>query len=569
MDYMNLYEIWCEKVSEKELSDELASVKGNVSEIEDRFYRDLEFGTAGLRGTLGAGTNRMNVYTVCRSTQGLADYLNKHYSEASVAIAYDSRINGSLFAEQSAQVLAANGIKAYVYKELMPTPALSYAVRELGCKAGINVTASHNPAKYNGYKAYDHTGCQITAEMAQEVTANIANTDMFTGAKKISFEQGVAEGKIEYIDDSLVEKFINRVLEEQINPGVCKDAGLRLAYTPLNGAGRRSVLATLDAMGITDIHIVKEQEMPDGNFPTCPYPNPEIVEALKLGLELVCKVDADLLLATDPDCDRVAAAVMVNGEPRILTGNEMGLLIMDYIARSKIANGTMPPQPVVVKSIVSSPMAEVIAKEHGMTVVNVLTGFKYIGDFIATLEEQGKEENFLLGFEESCGYLPGGYVRDKDAVAGSMLICEMAAWYKAQNMHLGEAMDALYEKFGYYLAHVDSYTFEGSDGMHKMNDILASLREKPFVDIASSAVVTYNDYKTSSSVTAGVETVIDLPSANVLEYVLDDGSSVIVRPSGTEPKLKIYYSVKADSKQASLDRLAVLKEVLEETLGLK
>ncbi len=569
LNYMELYDLWSkQQLEDSALTAELQSINGNEKEIEDRFYCDLTFGTAGLRGVLGVGNNRMNIYTIRRSTQGLAQYLNKVYKNATVAIAYDSRINGELFAKESASVLAANGIKSFLYSELMPTPALSYAVRELKCSGGINVTASHNPAKYNGYKVYDETGCQITAQMADEVMSNILTLDIFAGAKYMPFDEAVSKGLVEYISEEVVQKFINRVLEEQINPNICKDAGLKLVFTPLNGAGRRCVLTALDKMGIKDITVVKEQEMPDGNFPTCPYPNPEITEALQLGLNLVEELQADLLLATDPDCDRVGTAVIENGKPRLISGNEMGVLLLDYIARSKIAAGNMPKDPVCVKSLVSTTMADAVAKEYGIQMVNVLTGFKYIGDFIAGLEKQGKEDSFLLGFEESYGYLSGGYVRDKDAVNGSALICEMAAWYKAQGKHLGQALDELYAKFGHYLNIVDSYTFEGSDGMAKMASILDNLRATPPTKLADFAVTGSLDYKTHVSVIDSTTTTIDLPSANVLEYRLSDGSSVIVRPSGTEPKLKLYYSVTAPTKEQTAKVQKQLNEAICTLLGL-
>ncbi|MEG2087348.1 MAG: phospho-sugar mutase [Angelakisella sp.] len=560
MSYHDLYNRWKQQPLEDEsLTRELASIVGNDSEIEDRFYKELEFGTAGLRGVLGAGTNRMNIYTVRRATQGLADYLTSTVKEPSAAIAYDSRNNSELFARESAAVLAANGVKAYLYRELMPTPALSYAVRELGCDSGINVTASHNPAKYNGYKAYDGTGCQISGEVADAVMANILKTDIFDGVRHLPFEQGLAEGSIVYIEEALVQRFLNRVLQEQVNPGICKTAGLRLVYTPLNGAGRRCVLTVLERMGVSQVTVVPEQEFPDGNFPTCPYPNPEITEALALGLKLAEQQKADLLLATDPDCDRVGAAVLENGKPRLISGNEMGVLLLDYIARSKKANGTLPKNPVVVKSLVSTTMTEAVAAAHGVEVRSVLTGFKYIGEQIALLEQAGEEQRFLLGFEESYGYLSGGYVRDKDAVDGSMLICEMAAWYKAQGKHLGQALDEMYQKYGRYLNKVDSYTFEGSDGMTRMNSILQGLRNAPPAGFAGISVDASTDYMTS---------VRGLPPANVLEYGLSGVGSVIVRPSGTEPKLKIYYSLRGQS----LDEVTLLqgriKAAVEQLLGL-
>ncbi|WP_071431073.1 phospho-sugar mutase [Angelakisella massiliensis] len=569
MEIMQQYENWSSRALEDPaLNKELAEIQGKPEEIKDRFYCDLEFGTAGLRGVLGAGTNRMNIYTVRRATQGLADYLLTVKKTPSVAIAYDSRINSTLFAQESAAVLAANGVKAYIYRELMPTPALSYAVRELHCDAGINITASHNPSKYNGYKAYDETGCQITGEIASAVMSNILKTDIFDGVRHVPFQQGLDSGMIQYIDEELVQRYIGRVLEEQVNPGLCKDAGLKLVYTPLNGAGRRCVLTALERIGITDVTVVKEQEMPDGNFPTCPYPNPEILQAMQLGLDLVEKLGADLLLATDPDCDRVGTAVLQDGKPRLITGNEMGVLLMDYIARSRIANGTMPKNPVVVKSIVSTTMTEAVAKEYGIEVRAVLTGFKYIGEQIMRLEQAGEEDRFLLGFEESYGYLSGGYVRDKDAVDGSLLICEMAAWYKKQGKHLGQALDEMYAKYGRYLNKVDSYTFEGSDGMAKMSGILETLRAGHPTQIAGIPVSYTADYRTSRRVENGVETQIDLPSANVLEYGLGEAGSLIVRPSGTEPKLKLYYSLKAATLEEAQDLLAKVKAAAEELLGL-
>lgn len=569
MDYQELYQRWsATKLEDESLVSELAAIRGNDKEIEDRFYRDLEFGTGGLRGVLGAGTNRMNIYTVRRATQGLAAYLVSAFKSPSVAVAYDSRINSERFAKESAAVFAANGVTAYLYRELMPTPALSYAVRELGCAGGINVTASHNPAKYNGYKAYDQTGCQVTGEVADAVMKNILETDLFTGVRHIAFEDGIKDGSIRYIDEALVQRFISRVLEEQVNPGICKKAGLRLVYTPLNGAGRRCVLTVLEKMGVTDVTVVKEQEFPDGNFPTCPFPNPEIVEALALGLKLVEEKQADLLLATDPDCDRVGAAVMENGKVRLISGNEMGVLLIDYIARSRVAAGTMPKNPIVVKSLVSTTMAEAVAADYGIEVRSVLTGFKYIGEQLALLEKAGEADRFLLGFEESYGYLSGGYVRDKDAVDGAMLVCEMAAWYKTQGKHLGQALDAMYAKYGRFLNIVDSYTFEGSDGMAKMEGMLEALRVSVPQGIAGFPVSYIVDYKTACRTQNGAVTPTGLPSANVLEYGLGDVGSVIVRPSGTEPKLKVYYSLRGDDLAAVTALQSKVKAAVEVLLGL-
>ncbi len=564
MEIKKEYRRWMDqKLEDEALAKELREIEGQEAEISDRFYTDLEFGTAGLRGVLGAGTNRMNIYTVRRATQAYADVLKARFDHPTAAVAYDSRINSELFARETARVFAANGIQTWLYGELMPTPALSYAVRELGCAAGINITASHNPSKYNGYKAYDENGCQITGETASAVMARIGETDLFTGVKLADYDEAVAAGMIRIIQEELIQKFLNRVLEEQINPGLCKDAGLKLVYTPLNGAGRRSVLTVLGRMGITDITVVPEQEMPDGNFPTCPYPNPEILEAMQKGLDLAEKLGADLLLATDPDCDRVGTAVLQNGSPRLITGNEMGCLLIDYIARSKKKNGAMPDRPVVVKSIVTTSMADAICQEYGIEVRNVLTGFKYIGEQIAKLEEAGEADRYLLGFEESYGYLSGGYVRDKDAVDGSMLICEMAAWYRSQGKNLGEALDEMYAKFGRYLNQVDSYTFPGADGMAKMSGIMESLRKAPPKAIAGAAVTAVTDYKTACPDVGGVK----MPPANVLSYTLGE-DSVIVRPSGTEPKLKVYYMVKAADLPAAQAKKAALQADIEKILGI-
>ncbi len=567
MDYKEIYKLWQEKLDgEDALSCELREISGDEKAIEDRFYRELEFGTAGLRGVLGAGTNRMNIYTVGKATQGMAEYLNTISKEPKIAIAYDSRINSTLFAEYSASVMAANGIKVYLYKELMPTPALSYAVRELQCDGGINITASHNPAEYNGYKVYDETGCQITGEVADAITKNINNIDIFEDVKVLDFNKGLESGIIEYISEEIINNFIDDVLKYNINKEVCKNSDLKLVYTPLNGAGRRCVTEMLAKLGINDVTIVKEQEMPDGNFPTCPYPNPEIVEALQLGLKLTEEIGADLLLATDPDCDRVGAAVLSNGKPRLISGNEMGVLMIDYISTMKEQNGTMPKNPVIIKSIVSTTMADAVALAHNIKIQTVLTGFKYIGEAITALTKENRENDFLLGFEESYGYLSGSHVRDKDAVNGSMLIVEMAAYYKQKGMNLGDALDALYEKYGKYLNKVDSYTFKGSDGMLKMKDIMQSLRDNPPTQIAEYNVSYKADYKIQEKMTGETKEKINLPSANVLEYGLGEIGSVIVRPSGTEPKLKIYYSVKGTNDEAVLKIYTELKDSIEKII---
>ncbi|MDO4458591.1 MAG: phospho-sugar mutase [Clostridia bacterium] len=567
---MTEYERWlAQELDDKDLTEELNAINGQPEEINDRFYRDLEFGTAGLRGVIGAGTNRMNVYTVRKATQGLANYLNKHNPEGkplSVAIAYDSRNKGVLFSEESAAVLAAAGIKAYIYPELMPTPALSFAVRHLGCDAGINVTASHNPAKYNGYKAYGPDGCQITAAMADGITEEMGALDIFADVKKVDFKEAVAAGTIEYIGEDTVTAFLDAVQAESILGG---DAGnLKIVYTPLNGAGKRCVLAILDRIGVKDVTIVPEQAEPDGNFPTCPYPNPEIREALQKGIELCEKVNPDLLLATDPDCDRVGVAVNQNGEYVLLTGNEVGILLLNFIAKFRTEQGTMPPAPVAVSTIVSTDMIDGIAADYGVTIRRCLTGFKYIGDIIAELEAEGRESSFLLGFEESYGYLSGGYVRDKDAVDGSMLICEMTAYYKRNGMTLVDAMNDLYEKYGYFKNATITRAFEGESGMIKMAEIMSTLRENAPAEIAGFKVVGTSDYQLSVRTDGAEKSEINLPKSNVLEYRLENGSKFIVRPSGTEPKIKVYMSGKGATRAESEDMVAKMTAAADGVLGI-
>ncbi len=566
---MSEYERWlAQELDDKDLTEELEAIKGQPEEINDRFYRDLEFGTAGLRGVIGAGTNRMNVYTVRKATQGLANYLNKHNTEGkplSVAIAYDSRIKGVLFSEESAAVLAAAGIKAYIYPELMPTPALSFAVRHLGCDAGINVTASHNPAKYNGYKAYGPDGCQITAAMADGITEEMNNIDIFADVKKVDFKDAVKAGTVEYIGEETVNAFLDAVQAESILGG---DAGnLKVVYTPLNGAGKKCVLAILDRIGVKDVTIVPEQAEPDGNFPTCPYPNPEIREALQKGIELCEKVNPDLLLATDPDSDRVGVAVNQNGEYILLTGNEVGILLLNFIAKFRTEQGTMPKDPVAVSTIVSTDMIDDVAKDYGVTIRRCLTGFKYIGDIIAELESEGKEGSFLLGFEESYGYLSGGYVRDKDAVDGSMLICEMTSYYKRNGMTLVDAINDLYEKYGYYKNSTITRAFEGESGMIKMAEIMENLRNNAPKEIAGYKVVGTSDYKLSVRTDGDEKSEIKLPKSNVLEYRLENGSKFIVRPSGTEPKIKVYMSGKGATKAESEDMVAKMTAAADGVLG--
>ena len=534
--YQEEYARWCAaNLDDPDLAPELASIAGDEEAIKERFVVALKFGTAGLRGVIGAGTNRMNVYVVRQATQGLANWVKTQGGSQTVAISYDSRIKSDVFAKAAAEVLAANGVKVRIYKALMPVPALSFATRYYKCNAGIMVTASHNPAKYNGYKAYGPDGCQMTDEAADVVYAEIQKTDVLTGAKTMTFEEGMAAGLIQYVEDDCCEALYQAIESRSVRPGLCATAGLKLVYSPLNGSGLVPVTRILKDLGITDVTIVPEQKDPDGNFPTCPYPNPEIFEALRLGLELAEKSGADLMLATDPDADRVGIAVRCkDGSYELLSGNEVGVLLLDYICAGRIEKGTMPANPVMVKSIVSTPLADKVAAHYGVECRNVLTGFKWIGDQIAKLEAAGEVERFIFGFEESYGYLAGSYVRDKDAIIGSMLICEMAAYYRSIGSSIKEELERIYREYGRYLNKVDSFEFEGLSGMDKMAKIMADLRADHLTEIAGYKVEKVTDYKKPEET--------GLPAANVLIYSLEGGASVIVRPSGTEPKIKAYYT---------------------------
>ena len=534
--YQEEYARWCAaNLDDPDLAPELASIVGDEEAIKERFAVALKFGTAGLRGVIGAGTNRMNVYVVRQATQGLANWVKTQGGSQTVAISYDSRIKSDVFAKAAAEVLAANGVKVRIYKALMPVPALSFATRYYKCNAGIMVTASHNPAKYNGYKAYGPDGCQMTDEAADVVYAEIQKTDVLTGAKTMTFEEGMAAGLIQYVEDDCCEALYQAIESRSVRPGLCATAGLKLVYSPLNGSGLVPVTRILKDLGITDVTIVPEQKNPDGNFPTCPYPNPEIFEALRLGLELAEKSGADLMLATDPDADRVGIAVRCkDGSYELLSGNEVGVLLLDYICAGRIEKGTMPKNPVMVKSIVSTPLADKVAAHYGVECRNVLTGFKWIGDQIAKLEAAGDVERFIFGFEESYGYLAGSYVRDKDAIIGSMLICEMAAYYRSIGSSIKEELERIYSQYGRYLNKVDSFEFEGLSGMDKMAKIMANLRADHLTEIAGYKVEKVTDYKKPEET--------GLPAANVLIYALEGGASVIVRPSGTEPKIKAYYT---------------------------
>jgi len=554
MDINALYNEWLEKATgDPDLTTELESIKGKDDEILDRFYRSLEFGTAGLRGVIGAGTNRMNIYTVGRATQGLSDFLNKNYENPSIAIGYDSRIKSDYFSREAASILAANGIKVYIYEELEPTPCLSFAIRHFHTSSGIILTASHNPAKYNGYKCYNPKGYQMTDEEAAETYEFIQKVDYFTGIRKTDFDEAVKSGMIEFIGQEVIDVFLDEVQKQCINPEIVKQADLKVIYTPLNGTGNKPVRAILDRIGIDKVYVVPEQENPDGNFPTCPFPNPEIKQVFEIGLEMNKTIGADILLATDPDCDRVGIAVPdKSGELVLMSGNEVGAMLLNYLLSERKAKGTLPPSAIAVKSFVSTDLAEVIAKKYNCTFKNLLTGFKYIGELITNLESEGRADDFVMGFEESYGYLAGTHARDKDAVVASMLICEMAAYYKVKGMNLVDVMNALYDEFGYYNNVVQSYTFEGAAGMEKMAGIMDTLRANPPKEIAGYAVTAVSDYKTSKTVfTDGAQEVIDLPKSNVLAFSLSGGNKVIVRPSGTEPKIKAYITAIGESKDGA------------------
>lgn len=554
MNEAELYNLWCQNAKDdSDLQKELLSIKNDNEAINDRFYRDLEFGTGGLRGIIGAGTNRLNIYTVRRATQGFADYLNQEYKNPSAAISYDSRIKSDVFAKAAAEVLAANNIKVHIYTELMPTPCLSFAVRRLNCQGGIMVTASHNPAKYNGYKVYGDDGCQITLRGAEIILEKINSLDIFNDIKRSDFNEELAKGNISYIGQEVIEDFYKNVIAEGINTDLCASSGLKVVYTPLNGTGNKPVREILKRIGISDVTVVKEQENPDGNFPTCPYPNPEIREALEVGLRYCNEVKPDLLLATDPDCDRVGIAVPDGDGYALFSGNEVGAMLLEYICSQRIEKGTMPENPVAVKTIVTTDIVTLIGREYGVKIIDVLTGFKFIGEQIGILEKDGKEDSYVFGFEESYGYLSGSYVRDKDAVNASMLICEMAAYYRSKGITLLQARENMYKKYGVFYQTLYSFTFEGESGMNKMDELMTSLRNTPPTEIAGLNVIRFDDYKTSISKDLVNKTAVEivLPKSNVLAFFLEGGSKAIVRPSGTEPKIKVYLTAKCPTHEES------------------
>lgn len=563
------YKLWCEKaVKDPDLISELKEIENDSDAVSDAFYKDLEFGTGGLRGVIGAGTNRMNVYTVGKASQGLAAYVNSVTDNGKIAIAYDSRIKSDLFAKTAACVFAANGIKVYIYKELMPTPMLSFAVRHLKCDAGVVVTASHNPAKYNGYKAYGPDGCQLGLEAADYVLSIMNKVDIFDGVKDTDFETAVEKGQIEYIGDDVINDYLSCVEACRVAPEA-DVASLKVIYTPLHGSGNKPVRKILDRIGVKNVTVVPEQEKPNGNFPTAPYPNPEIRQAFECALKLADSVKPDLLLATDPDCDRVGIAVPYNGEYKLLSGNDVGALLLDFTLARRTENGTLPNKPVAVKTIVTTELCRKIADNYGCELRDVLTGFKFIGEQITELEKKGEENRFVFGFEESYGYLGGSYVRDKDAVIGSMLICEMVAYYKAEGKSLIDVLDMLYKKYGYYLCSQKSFTCEGESGMNRIKGIMESIRAEVPSVINGHKAVRFDDYETSVSrnMCDGSEKKITLPRSNVLAFYMEDGSSLIVRPSGTEPKIKLYLGSVGDTMEIAKSELSALENAGTKLLG--
>ncbi len=544
-DIHALYSLWCEKATDPEIAAELKEVAGKEDEILDRFWQNLSFGTGGLRGVLGAGTNRMNIYTVGRATQGLADYLNDDFTAPSVAIGYDSRLNSKRFAEAAAEVLAGNGVKVYLFPELIPTPIVAYAVRELKCASGIVITASHNPSKYNGYKCYDARGYQMTDAAAEKTLNYINRCDMFADVKRLPLDEALRHRIVEMIPASFLERYFDRVAAEAIHPEILRESDLSVIYTPLNGTGNLPVRRILKQVGLRDVTVVPSQELPDGHFPTCPFPNPEVKEAFNEAIRLSESQKADLLLATDPDCDRVGIAVLHQGEYVLMTGNDVGALLTDYILGQKKAMHRLPAKPVIVKSIVTSDFASAIAESHGAEVRNVLTGFKYIGEIMTEMEAAGEADRFQLGFEESYGYLSGMHTRDKDAVNGSLLICDMAAYYKKEGKTLVDALHALYERFGVWKNSLFNYYFEGADGMKKMAGMMDGLRGAYPASVGGRSVAFVTDYKTrlTTDCAAGTSAPVTLPVSNVIVLQTDNKDKIIVRPAGTEPKIKIYTMV--------------------------
>ncbi len=553
MDVQEQYLLWKnQNLTDSDLTSELESISQDEEEIKERFYKDLSFGTGGLRGIIGAGTNRVNVYTIAKATQGLANYLKKKSPKPSVAIAYDSRIKSDVFAKEAATVLAANRIKVHLYSELMPTPALSFAVRHLKCSAGIVITASHNPCEYNGYKVYGKDGCQLTIDDANAVLTEINKVDIFSDVKRVDFDEAVDKGQIKYINEKDIEAYLNAVSAQALNKDLPNKDKLKIVYTPLNGSGLRCVTSVLSENGFSSVAVVPSQEKPDGNFPTCPYPNPEIKEALQEGLKVCVKNNADILIATDPDCDRVGIAVRHNNEYKLLSGNEVGILLFDYICKTRTQQGTMPKEPVCIKTIVTTDMIYPIAQKYGVKVIDVLTGFKFIGEQIGLLEALGNPDQYIFGFEESYGYLSGTYVRDKDGVNAALLICEMTSFYRNQNLSLVDILNKLYREFGYYKNVLKSYTFKGISGFVNMQLIMNQFRDNPPSAINGKSILFLYDYLNSVKISANRQKEkILLPPSDVLKFEMSDNCSVVIRPSGTEPKLKIYISVASKYKETT------------------
>lgn len=564
--------LWQDNVTEPDLKAELDALvsAGDEDALNDAFYRNLEFGTAGLRGTLGVGTNRMNVYVVAQATQGVANYLNAHYDHPTIAIARDSRLKGEDFQRVAAGVLAANGVHVYVYPRIEPVPTLSFAVRYLHTSAGIVLTASHNPAQYNGYKVYNDNGGQIANEAADEIGASIAQTPVFGGVKMMDFDEGLKQGLIEWTPEEVLDAFIDAVKKVSV-PGFKAPEGYKVVYTPLNGTGMECVTRILKEIGVNDVTVVPEQANPDGNFPTCKYPNPEFREALQLALNLAEKVKPNLVVATDPDADRMGTAIPHNGEYKLLSGNEMGVLMMDWLIKMAIDRGEDPKRKVAVSTIVSSVMPDALAKHYGFEMRRVLTGFKYIGDQIDQLKDEGEEDRFLMGFEESYGYLVGTHARDKDAIVAVEMCVEMAAYYAERGMDLYEAMEELYKQYGYYLNGTVNAQFPGEAGAKRMAQIMTDLREKPLTEIAGYKVVGMTDFGKGAEMprVSGLqkEPAQELPAANVIEYRLEDDNKAIFRPSGTEPKVKAYLFAKGATRAEAEAVRAKLQEAAEKALS--
>ncbi|MCH5198132.1 MAG: phospho-sugar mutase [Oscillospiraceae bacterium] len=570
-DIKALYELWLQKAEEPEVVSELKSIEGNEEEILDRFWQDLTFGTGGLRGVLGAGTNRMNVYTVGKATQGLANFLNSEYTSPSVVIGYDSRINSDKFARIAAEVLAANGIKVYIFPELMPTPIVAYAVKELSCSSGIIITASHNPSKYNGYKCYDSRGYQMTDEAAAKTLEYINACDIFEDVNRMDFNKGVELGVINILPESFLDKYFELVKKCSVVPDAAENSDLSVIYTPLNGTGNKQVRRILKEMGFTDVTVVPSQENPDGNFPTCSFPNPEIKEAFAEALKLSETKKADLLLATDPDCDRVGIAVLSGGEYKLVTGNDVGCMLTDYIISQKKAAGTLPEKPIIIKSIVSTDMATAIADSYGAEIYNVLTGFKYIGEKMTLLQNAGEGERFLLGFEESYGYLSGMHALDKDAVNASFLICEMAAFYKKQGKTLIDVLEALHSRFGFWENSLFNFYFEGANGMVKMTEMMEGLRKSYPTSLGNNAIVKATDYKEGKEICLKTGETADttLPKSNVIVLEAENRDKIIVRPAGTEPKIKIYTMVQGRDEAEAKAQTEKYKNDITAILGIE